>query len=108
MPGTVGLNPFAQPFHLQYSIKGGIGAIRHATGKGLVDLTLDQAVPTTLAGLKQMGQQVDTRGVGFTPHFHPCHLNRFGDFSSMWFGTIKNLAHKSDGHSHHPAGKKPK
>ncbi len=94
-PGTIGINPFAQPFHMQYSIAGGTGAYRHAAGKGLVDLSLFQAVPTTLGALKQMGTQVDTVGVPFALHFHPGHLNRFGDFSSMWFGVIKGLEHKS-------------
>jgi hypothetical protein len=105
-PGTIGLNPFAQPVHMQYSIQGGTGPFRHATGKGLVDLTLDQAIPTTLAGLKQLGQQVDTKGVGFALHFHPGHLNQFGNFSGMWFGVIQTLTKHSDGHPAHAAHKK--
>lgn len=105
-PGTIGLDPFAQPFHLQYVIQGGTGAFRHATGKGLVDLTLDQPVPTTLAGLKQLGDQLDSQGVRFALHFHPGHLNQFGNFSSMWYGVIQTLVKHSDGQPGHAAGKK--
>jgi hypothetical protein len=105
-PGTIGLNPFAQPFHLQYSIEGGTGAFRHATGKGLVDLSLYQAVPTTLAQLQQLGKQVDTQGVRFSLHFHPGHLNQWGNFASMWYGIIQTLVQHSDGHPSHPKDKK--
>jgi hypothetical protein len=105
-PGTIGLNPFAQPIHLQYSIQGGTGAFRHATGKGLVDLSLFQAIPTTLAQLKQLGHQVDTQGVRFALHFHPGHLNQWGNFAGMWYTVIQSLTQKSDGHASHPAGKK--
>ena len=44
-PGTIGLNPFAQPVHMQYSLAGGTGAFHHAVGKGLVDVNLYQAIP---------------------------------------------------------------
>lgn len=106
-PGTIGLNPLAQPFHMQYSVQGGTGSFRHARGKGLVDLTLDQAVPTTLAGLKQMGVQIDNQGIRFALHFHPGHLNQFGNFASMWYGVVQTLVKHSDGSgpshkSHHP------
>lgn len=106
-PGTIGLNPFAQPVHLQYAIQGGTGAFRHATGKGLVDLTLDQPIPTTLSQLKQMGTEVDTVGVPFSLHFHPGQLDKWGDFSGMWYKVIEGLEHKSSsGTSGHHAGKK--
>ncbi len=104
-PGTIGLNPFSQPVHMQYSIRGGTGAFRHATGKGLVEVTLYQGIPTTLAQLKQMGVEVDTKGVPFALHFHPGHLNKWGDFSSMWYNIIRTVAHKSTGHARRPAGK---
>lgn len=107
-PGTIGLNPFAQPVHMQYSIQGGTGAFRHATGKGLVDLSLDQAIPTTLAQLKAMGNQLDTKGIPFALHFHPGHLNQWGNFSSMWYKVIQTVVHKSDGHPGHAGGKKAK
>jgi hypothetical protein len=106
-PGTIGLNPFAQPFHLQYSVQGGTGAFRHATGKGLLDLTLAQSVPTNLAELKQMGVQLDTQGIRFSLHFHPGHLSQWGNYSSMWYGIIQTLVKHSDNHGGHHA-KKPK
>ncbi len=95
MPGTLGMNPFAQPVHLQYFVDNGTGAYHHAKGKGLVDLTLNQSIPTTLSGLKALGTQVDTKGVPFTLHFHPGKLNKTGDMSSMWFGLVQGLEHKS-------------
>lgn len=105
-PGTIGLDPFSQPVHMQYSVHGGTGAFRHATGKGLVDLSLYQAIPTTLSALKQMGVQIDTVGVRFALHFHPGHLNQFGNFAGMWYGIIESLVKKSDGHpSSHPSKK---
>jgi hypothetical protein len=105
-PGSIGLNPLAQPFHLQYSVAGGTGSFRHAHGKGLVDLTLAQAVPTTLSGLKQMGVQIDNQGIRFALHFHPGHISQWGNFSSMWYGVIQTLTKHSDGHSpSHPAKK---
>jgi hypothetical protein len=107
-PGTIGLNPFAQPVHLQYSVQGGTGAFRHATGKGLVDLSLYQAIPTTLSQLKAMGDQLDTKGIPFALHFHPGHLNKFGDFSSMWYKVIQGLEHKSSGSAGHHGVKKAK
>ena len=58
-PGTLGLNPFAQPVHMQYALAGGTGAFHHATGKGLVDVNLYQAIPSNLTALKQMGVRVD-------------------------------------------------
>lgn len=107
-PGTIGLNPFAQPVHMQYSVEGGTGAYRHATGKGLVDLSLYQAIPTTLSQLKQMGVQIDTVGVRFALHFHPGHLDQWGNFAGMWYGIIKSLVKKSVVPSGHHAGKKVK
>ena len=95
MPGTLGMNPFAQPVHMQYFVYNGTGPYHHATGKGLVDLTLGQPIPSTLSGLKALGTQVDTRGVPFTLHFHPGKLNKVGDLSSMWFGMVSGLEHKS-------------
>jgi hypothetical protein len=107
-PGTIGLNPFAQPVHLQYAIHGGTGAYRHAIGKGLVDLTLGQAIPSTLSQLKQMGNQLDTKGIPFALHFHPGHLSKWGDFSGMWYKVIQGLQHKSGWtpahHASHKAG----
>ena len=94
-PGTIGLNPFSQPVHMQYSLAGGTGAFRHATGKGLVDLSLYQSIPTNLSELKQMGVQIDTVGVRFSLHFHPGHLNQWGNFAGMWYGIIKSLVKKS-------------
>ncbi len=105
-PGTIGLNPFSQPVHLQYSVHGGTGLYRHATGKGLVDLSLYQAIPTNLAELKQMGVQIDTVGVRFALHFHPGHLDQFGNFAGMWYGIIDSLVKKPRGHSSQRAGKK--
>ena len=95
-PGTLGLNPFAQPVHMQYALAGGTGAFHRATGKGLVDVNLYQAIPTTLTALKQMGVQVDTVGVKFALHFHPGHLNQWGNFAGMWYGIIGGLVKKSD------------
>jgi hypothetical protein len=107
-PGTIGLNPFAQPVHLQYSIQGGTGAFHNATGKGLVDLSLFQPIPETLAQLKQMGNQLDTQGIRFTLHFHPGRLNQFGNFASMWYGVIQTVAKASVGGARHTPSKKAK
>jgi hypothetical protein len=104
-PGTIGLNPFSQPVHLQYSVQGGTGLFRHATGKGLVDLSLYQAIPSNLAQLKQMGVQIDTVGVRFALHFHRGKLDKWGNFSGMWYGIIGSLVKKSDVHPSHQAGK---
>jgi hypothetical protein len=101
-PGTIGLNPFAQPVHMQYVLAGGSGAFRHDRGKGLVDVSLYQAIPTNLSALKQMGVQVDTVGVKFSLHFHPGHLNQWGNFASMWYGIIGNLVKKSSAPAKHP------
>jgi hypothetical protein len=100
-PGTIGLNPFAQPVHMQYFLAGGTGAFRRATGKGLVDVNLYQAIPSNLAALKQMGVQVDTVGVKFALHFHPGHLNQWGNFAGMWYGIIGSLVKKSNAPSSH-------
>jgi hypothetical protein len=100
-PGTIGLNPFAQPVHMQYALAGGTGAFHRATGKGLVDVNLYQAIPTNLAALKQMGVQVDTVGVKFALHFHPGHLNQWGNFAGMWYGIIGALVKKSAAPSKH-------
>lgn len=100
-PGTIGLNPFAQPVHMQYALAGGTGAFRRARGKGLVDVNLYQAIPTNLAALKQLGVQVDTVGVKFALHFHPGHLNQWGNFAGMWYGIIGALVKKSDAPSEH-------
>jgi hypothetical protein len=107
-PGTIGLNPFAQPVHLQYSIQGGTGAFRNATGRGLVDLSLFQPIPETLDQLKQMGNQLDTQGIRFSLHFHPGRLNEFGNFASMWYGVIQTVAKGSVGNADHAAAKKAK
>ena len=104
-PGTIGLNPFAQPVHLQYAIQGGTGAFRNAAGKGLVDLRLFQAIPTSASGLKALGNQLKTSGIRFTLTFHPGHLNKFGDFSSTWYKIIQTAA-KSRGHGHKHAPKR--
>jgi hypothetical protein len=103
-PGTIGLDPFAQPVHMQYALAGGTGAFHRATGKGLVDVNLYQAIPSNLTALKQMGAQVDTVGVKFALHFHPGHLNQLGNFASMWYGIIGGLVKKSDAppKHHHP------
>jgi hypothetical protein len=106
--GTIGLNPFSQPVHLQYSVHGGTGAFRHATGTGLVDLSLYQAIPTNLAQLKQMGVQIDTVGVRFALDFHRGHLDQWGNFAGMWYGIIESLVKKSDGPPTHHAGHKSK
>jgi len=100
-PGTIGLNPFAQPVHMQYALAGGTGAFHRATGKGLVDVNLYQAIPSNLTALKQMGVQVDTVGVKFALHFHPGHLNQWGNFASTWYGIIGALVKKSDAPSKH-------
>jgi len=100
-PGTIGLNPFAQPVHMQYALAGGTGAFDRATGKGLVDVNLYQAIPSNLTALKQMGVQVDTVGVKFALHFHPGHLNQWGNFASTWYGIIGALVKKSDAPSKH-------
>ena len=71
----------------------------------MVDLSLYQAIPTNLAQLKQMGVQIDTVGVRFALHFHPGHLDQFGNFAGMWYGIIDTLVKKSDGHSSHHVGK---
>jgi hypothetical protein len=105
-PGTIGLNPFAQPVHMQYSVAGGTGVFRRATGKGLVDVSLYQAIPTNLAQLKQMGVQVDTVGVRFALHFHPGHLDQWGNFAGMWYGIVESLVKKSVEPAKHHAGKK--
>jgi hypothetical protein len=108
IPGTIGLNPFAQPVHLEYSVQGGTGAFRNATGKGLVDLSLFQPIPETLDQLKQMGNQLDTQGIRFTLHFHPGRLNQFGNFASMWYKVIQTVAQASAGHPSHTGGEKAK
>jgi hypothetical protein len=100
-PGTIGLNPFAQPVHMQYALAGGTGAFHRATGKGLVDVNLYQAIPSNLTALKQMGVQVDTVGVKFALHFYPGHLNQLGNFASTWYGIIGALVKKSDAPSKH-------
>ena len=100
-PGTIGINPFAQPVHMQYALAGGTGAFHRATGKGLVDVNLYQAIPSNLAALKQMGVQVDTVGVKFALHFHPGHLNQWGNFAGMWYGIVGALVKKSDAPSRH-------
>jgi hypothetical protein len=103
-PGTIGLNPFSQPVHLQYSAHGGTGAFRHATGTGLVNLSLYQAIPTNLTQLKQMGVQIDTVGVRFALDFQRGHLDQWGNFAGMWYGIIESLVKKSDGPPAHHAG----
>ncbi len=100
-PGTIGLNPFAQPVHMQYALAGGTGAFHLATGEGRVDVNLYQAIPSNLDALKQMGVQVDTVGVKFALHFFPGHLNQWGNFASMWYGIIGALVKKSDAPSEH-------
>jgi hypothetical protein len=101
-PGTIGINPFAQPVHLQYAINGGTGEFKNATGKGLVDLSLFQAIPRTLDELKQMGNQLDTTGIRFKLKFHPGHLNQWGNFASVWYPIIQTVAKASAGVSSHP------
>ena len=100
-PGTIGLNPFAQPVHMQYALAGGTGAFHRATGKGLVDVNLYQAIPSNLTALKQMGVQVDTVGVKFALHFHPGHLNQWGNFAGMWYGIVGSLVKKTGAPSKH-------
>ena len=107
-PGTIGINPFAQPVHLQYAINGGTGEFKHATGKGLVDLSLFQAIPRTLDELKQMGTQLDTKGIRFKLRFHPGHLNQWGNFASVWYPIIQTVAKASSGVSSHPKHEKAK
>lgn len=107
-PGTIGINPFAQPVHLQYAINGGTGEFKHATGKGLVDLSLFQAIPQTLAELKQMGNQLDTTGIRFKLKFHPGHLNQWGNFANVWYPIIQTVARASAGVSSHPKQAKAK
>jgi hypothetical protein len=107
-PGTIGINPFSQPVHLQYSVQGGTGAFRNATGKGLVDLSLFQAIPETLPALKEMGNQLDTQGIRFALHFHPGHLNQWGNFASVWYPIIQTVAKASAGQPSHAKGHKAK
>lgn len=97
--GTLGMNPFAQPVHLQYFVQGGTGAYRNAAGKGMVDLTLFQPIPTTLDKLKQMGDQLKTQGIRFSLDFHPGHPDKWGDFSGFWFNVIKTAVQTHDKHS---------
>ncbi len=106
-PGTIGLNPFAQPVHLQYSILGGTGSYQNAGGTGLVDLRLYQSIPTSASQLKAMGTELKTTGVPFSLTFHPGHLNKFGDFSGFWYKVIQTVV-KTHGTSlkHLPARKK--
>jgi hypothetical protein len=88
-PGTLGLNPFAQPVHLQYTILGGTGAYENAAGKGLVDLRDYQGIPSTASQIKQAGDELKSTGIHFSLTFHPGHLNHFGDFSSVWYKIIQ-------------------
>ena len=107
-PGTIGIDPFAQPVHLQYAVNGGTGEFKHATGKGLVDLSLFQAIPRTLDELKQMGNQLDTKGIRFKLRFHPGHLNQWGNFANVWYPIIQSVAKASSGVSSHAKHAKAK
>jgi hypothetical protein len=91
-PGTIGLDPFAQPVHLQYTILGGTGAYENAAGKGLVDLRLFQGIPKTASQLKQAGNVLKSTGIHFSLTFHPGHLNHWGDFSGVWYKIIQTAA----------------
>ena len=101
-PGPIGVNPFAQPVRLQYSVQGGTGAFRNATGTGMVDLTLFQPIPTTLGQLKEMGNQLETQGIRFTLYFHPGHPGKWGDFSGLWYKVIQTAVQTYGKHHSHP------
>ena len=76
-PGTIGLDPFAQPVHLQYTIIGGTGAYENAAGKGLVDLRLYQGIPKTPAEFKQAGDELKSTGIHFS-------LDGGGSWTRTW------------------------
>jgi hypothetical protein len=97
-PGTIGLDPFSQPVHLQYTILGGTGAYENAAGKGLVDLRLFQGIPKTESQLKQAGNELKSTGIHFSLTFHPGHLNHFGDVSGFWYKIIQTAV-KTHGRS---------
>ena len=101
LPGTLGIDPFAQPIHLKYVASGGTGAYKNAYGEGLVDLRLTQSIPRDAAGLKAMGDQLKTTGIRFSLSFREGHLNKFGDLSSVWYKVIQTAV-KNDGHAPRP------
>jgi hypothetical protein len=93
-PGTLGLDPYAQPVHLQYTITGGTGAYAGAVGTGLVDLRLAPGMPS-LNQYTELYSLLKKQGVKLTLDFHPGKLNKFGDFSSLWYGLIETAVHAS-------------